>query len=258
MSGLQHSRGNKKMLQAILNKLNKINLESEGEPINDIKNSLPFEIIDRYGAIQPKPTITWSYSTYDFDSVYKSTVEYGIHHDKLLAQILYESAKDGPGRGYIVELGTQYGSGTCLLASGSKARQREKVITIDNDRGEIGSLYSSEFWDRHPVEAMRFEMNCIMMGIHDWVITIGGSSKWAAQSLNLPVRVLYIDANHEYNGCASDILMWKDKIITGGLVILHDYSDHAVKQAIADYIVNSDDFTDIIEISEMAVLTQKK
>ncbi len=242
------------MLSGILNRLAGIELDVSPQVIGSV---LPIDIPIRYGDMQPKPIITWRYSTYDFDSVYQTAIDYNIAHDKKLAQILYESAKLGPGNGYIVELGTYYGYGTCMLASGSKASRREKVITIDNDKGETNSLYSNTFWERHPVASMRFEMNCIMMGIHDWIITIGGESSWAAQSLNIPVRVLFIDANHEYEGCGSDILLWKDKIIPGGLIILHDYIDPAVKRAIEEFIIKSGEFSNIIEITEQVVLCQK-
>lgn len=219
--------------------------------------NLPFKLEDRYIPRQKLPTITWEDTGYDFASVCKRLSQYEVSYESMLAQLLYESAREGPGEGFIVELGTDYGIGACYLASGSKAADREKVITIDNDRGEEKSLYSTEFWERQPMKSARFVLNVMLMGVQDWIIPVGSSSKWASEHLDINIRLLFIDASHDYEHCASDILLWQDKIIPGGIVILHDYIEEPVKRAIDDYIVKSDKFADIIEVTGQTVITQK-
>ena len=224
--------------------------------------TFPFELVDRYQYPQKIPKVSWEDFDFNFDSFHEMLCRFGNAHTLETAKLLFELGKEGPKEGFIVEIGTCWGNGACYLAAGSKMANREKVITIDNDLGDDQTLYTSLFWDGPPVRNMRLSLNLIMSGVYDWVIPMGASSKIASEILDIPIRALFVDGSHDYEHCASDILMWKDKIVPGGVIVFHDYDSEPetdqVKEAVKDCVEDSEEFTDIEVISKMTALALKR
>lgn len=128
------------------------------------------------------------------------------------AQLLHQLARNGPGRGNIVEIGSAYGLSTMVLADGARRAGRDKVYTIDPH-----SFYGSEAemranFDRH--------------GMTNWITAVVSESGPAAKSLKVgPIRLLYIDGLHTYEGARADIKDWVPKVVPGGIVVFDDYFD---------------------------------
>ena len=54
---------------------------------------------------------------------------------------------------------------------------------------------------------------------------------------NLPISLLFVDGDHSYDGCYSDLQAWLPKMTSDGIVVFHDYiwSD-GVKQAVQEFL----------------------
>jgi predicted O-methyltransferase YrrM len=150
-------------------------------------------------------------------------------------EFLFRCAREGFGKGLIVEIGCYKGRSTIALASGSKSRNREKVYVVDPLRE--GS------WREE------FLKNIREAGLEDYVIADFRRSEEAVKDFKGAVRLLFIDGSHEYKDVSGDILFWKEFLIEGGLIILHDYFPkghryyiEGVHRATEELIEHSPDF----------------
>lgn len=111
----------------------------------------------------------------------------------------------------IVEIGTGWGESASFF---SKLKPNWKIYTIDafGLYGD-GRIYSS--FDMYACKK-------IYQGLGDNVIQIlGDSSKvpW-----ELPIDVLFIDGDHEFQGCRKDFLNYEPHVVAGGFIIFDDYN----------------------------------
>ena len=173
------------------------------------------------------------------------------------ARLLYTLARRGPGDGAIVEIGSAWGRSTIILATGSKRARREKVHAIDPHTGQGQSAQSrppEEDWYPRRSRGLHtkfkapetlwylereflaekgslpgFEHNIRRFGVEDWVIPVVALSGDAAGSLDTgPIRLLYIDGLHTYEGVKADIADWTPRVAPGGIVVFDDYYKEGV------------------------------
>lgn len=148
---------------------------------------------------------------------------------------LYKCACDGYGEGFIVEIGSYQGRSTISLAMGTKLKGREKVYVVD------------------PLEDLRirdlFIKNIKQAKVEDYVIPNYVKSEEIIRNIDFDIRLLFIDGSHKFEDVKKDILLWKDYLIEGGIIAIHDYlpeghSCHLrdVNKAVEEFIINSDDF----------------
>lgn len=138
---------------------------------------------------------------------------------------LYHAAAYGPGAGEIVEVGSFKGKSTIWLAHGSKTTGRERVHAVDTHLGSPEHQAGGAFADRMPPEGTTehvFRENIRRAGLVDHVVPLVMSSAAALSSWRAPIRLLFIDAAHEYEAVRSDFLAWQKHVIVGGLVAFHD------------------------------------
>ena len=187
----------------------------------------------------PRPNITWEEFPADltFDEYHQRAEQFGMQHTQTHGEILFNEAKYGKGKGWILETGTYWAAGACYLAAGSKTANREKVITIDIDRGHKHTLYTPEFYFRVPIGVARGYMNALMMGVQDWIIPIRGSVEEVMSILNIQIRLAHIDAGHDTDNCGMDIISIFPLMVSGGKMIFHDFSSLTVKEAIRQYVL---------------------
>lgn len=150
-------------------------------------------------------------------------------------EFLFKCASDGYGKGLIVEIGSYKGRTTISLVLGSKAKKREKIYAIDpQDDLRIREI---------------FIKNIKRAKIEDCIIVNYIKSEEIISNFNFDIRLLFIDGSHKYEDVKKDILLWKDYLIDGGIIAIHDYlpEDHLshlpdVNRAVDEFIINSDDF----------------
>jgi hypothetical protein len=148
---------------------------------------------------------------------------------------LYRCAKQGYGQGAIVEIGSFKGRTTIALALGSKAARREKIYAIDPlTDPQIREIFTA---------------NISQAQVADQVIPVFKRSAAARQDFNDGIRLLFIDGCHDYERVKEDIVLWKDALIEGGIIALHDYLPESsasfvvgVNKAVAEHILHSGEF----------------
>jgi MMP 1-O-methyltransferase len=157
------------------------------------------------------------------------------------AYLLYSAARNGPGQGAIVEIGSAWGRSTVFLAAGSMRAKREKVIAIDPHTGDdrflrgIGPAPFEKRLARRHVPPLtpasptfnsfeEFSANIRKFGLGEWVEPVVATSMVAARRFGRgAIRLLFIDGLHTYQGVASDISDWVPRVCRGGIVVFDDY-----------------------------------
>jgi len=69
-------------------------------------------------------------------------------------------------------------------------------------------------------------------------------SSEAAQGWCQPVRLLWIDGDHNYEAVKEDFLLWEPHVIEGGVIALHDtYTWEGPRKVVEENILRSDRFS---------------
>jgi glycosyltransferase involved in cell wall biosynthesis len=139
---------------------------------------------------------------------------------------LHRLAKNGPGRGNVVEIGSLMGLSTCWLSSGSKAAGRLPVMAVDHFKGSPEHQADGS----HPIEAIaktgttlpRFRANIERKGLSDSVVVREGASADVAAQWSHPIRLLFIDGDHSYKATRQDAEAWSRHVAPEGLMAFHD------------------------------------
>jgi predicted O-methyltransferase YrrM len=149
---------------------------------------------------------------------------------------LFELAANGPSSGEIVNIGIYLGGSSIILAKASKSKNREKVHSFDISIRDS----SQEYYLKNDVA--------------DWVIpqeleSVAAAKDWSYKN-NQPIRLLFVDGDHSYEGCKNDILFWSKELVPDGVVAVHDYGNiqggkfSEVVKAVYDTIISSGEFYD--------------
>jgi len=120
---------------------------------------------------------------------------------------LYALAARGPEVGAIVEIGSNRGKSTALLARAARLAGRERVHAIDPHRGGTEA---------------EFRANLAREGLDDWVIPHVAKSQEFVSTWRDPIRLLFIDGLHTYEGVRADYTDWAPFVVGGGVIALHD------------------------------------
>jgi hypothetical protein len=123
-------------------------------------------------------------------------------------------------------------------------------------------LYLVDIWEQMP-----FIDGCASFG-EDWhdanyrqvrnlfendnrvCILKGFSHKMASFVSDDSLGLVYIDGDHTYNGCKSDIKVWMPKLKQGGIMAFHDYNDfpnYGVKRAVIEFMKGENEINIIEE-----------
>ena len=125
---------------------------------------------------------------------------------------LIQLANRVPKGGTIVELGSEYGRSAAAFAKG--AGESVQIYSFDlfpDDHPEVGrlidaykvNLTEAGFMGR--TQMIRFDS---AEGGHQW--------KYG------PVHLLFIDADHSYEGALRDAMAWSEHVALGGVIAFHD------------------------------------
>lgn len=110
------------------------------------------------------------------------------------------------GTGEIVEIGTLAGHSLVALATAQKHAGGTPVTAID------------------PAPHPRLREHVRRAGLEDWVNLIEGRAEEVLGGWSSPIELLWIDGDHSPQAVRRDILGWKDFVVGGGLIVLHDYA----------------------------------
>jgi len=163
-------------------------------------------------------------------------------------KLLYNLAKGVPRKQAIVELGSWKGKSTVWLAKGTEAGQMNKVYSIDPHSGSKAHVSEGEM-----NTYTAFLTNLTKAGVQATVIPLVTTSDKAAQRWREGVGLLWVDASHEYEDVKHDFLSWKQHLLPGAMVALHDCDKPGPAQVVEEYLDHSSDFTTIQSVDTIIV-----
>jgi predicted O-methyltransferase YrrM len=169
--------------------------------------------------------------------VFKHVAEIGSSTCYTDLHFLFLLARDGWGKGVIVEIGAFKGKSTCMLALGSMGSGRETVVSIDphlegtQAQCAVNMKRCKVSFQVYPIISdsesarVRFTEYCNSRGMAEPAI-----------------RLMFIDGSHEYEYVKKDILLWKDAVIDGGVIAFHDYAWAGVRRALDELVKDNPEF----------------
>ena len=172
------------------------------------------------------------------------------------AKYLYSLAYRGPGKGALVEIGSWKGKSTIVLATGSRAAGRERVYAIDHHKGGLDQ--EGLGYVEVDTEA-EFRQNIQSAGIEDYVVPMVMKSSEAVQKWEGPIRLLWIDGDHDYEAVKNDFLLWEPYIVPGGVIAFHDtYAWEGPRRVVEEYILGSDRFSILGFVDAITAVKKKR
>jgi MMP 1-O-methyltransferase len=150
------------------------------------------------------------------------------------AVLLHQLALGIKGGRHVVELGAYQGRSTIALASARATAGLSAVISVDTFRGspenqpggrhhDASLLNIDGILDTYPSFYANMEHNELISYVDVWRMT---TSEAACKFVG-DIGLLFVDADHSYNGVSLDLQAWLPHLAMGGTVVLHDVGDWA-------------------------------
>ena len=142
---------------------------------------------------------------------------------------LYNYALNSSKKGPILEIGSYCGKSTIYLATAAK-EYNGCVYSVDH---HTGSEENQVGWEYHDVELFdketgrinsfpEFMRNLRKANLLDTVVPIVSDSSLVSRYWKIPLSMVFIDGGHTMEAAFNDFNNWKDKIIKGGILAIHD------------------------------------
>ena len=131
--------------------------------------------------------------------------------------------------GPVLEIGTYCGKSTLNFALVAK-KIDGLIYTVDHHTGseehQLGEEYHDEdLYDRRMEKfntLPEFLKNLSSSNLAKYIIPILNKSSEASKTFSELISLLFIDGGHSLEAALSDYNSWKDKICSGGLLVIHD------------------------------------
>jgi predicted O-methyltransferase YrrM len=167
-----------------------------------------------------------------------------ISHPEMDA--LYAAALERPA-GHVVEVGRFSGGTAMVLAAAGRAAGRPGITSVDIER-----LPSAEYF---------FEVN----GLDGDIALLHGDSaalaaEWGARTPDPGIALLFIDADHSYDGVVRDLTAWTRYLVPGGALVLHDVGspDCGVARAVHYFVANNSDYAGLRQVDTMLFCERRR
>jgi predicted O-methyltransferase YrrM len=149
-----------------------------------------------------------------------------------------------PANGLALEVGSFKGKSASFIASGL---------------GPTARLACVDTWRN---DAMPYDSQCDVMSeflrntdnYRDLIETHRGTSAEVAEKWSRTLDVLFIDGDHSYQGCSTDMKAWMPFVRQGGWVAFHDSSEEGVDRAIRELFPKSNRRSDLYAWSIFAAV----
>ena len=150
-----------------------------------------------------------------------------LDHDEGIC--LYNHALSSSKKGPILEIGSYCGKSTIYLATAAK-EYNCSVYSVDHHTGseenQVGLEYHDiELFDEETGKINSFPefmRNLRKANLLDTVIPIVSDSSLVSRDWKIPLSMVFIDGGHTMEAAFNDFNNWKDKIIKGGILAIHD------------------------------------
>ena len=142
---------------------------------------------------------------------------------------LYNYALNSSKKGPILEIGSYCGKSTIYLATAAK-ENNGCIYSVDH---HTGSEENQVGWEYHDIELFdeetgrinsfpEFMRNLRKANLLDTVVPIVSDSSLVSRYWKIPLSMVFIDGGHTMEAALNDFNNWKDKIIKGGILAIHD------------------------------------
>jgi predicted O-methyltransferase YrrM len=142
---------------------------------------------------------------------------------------LYNYALNSSKKGPILEIGYYCGKSTIYIATAAK-KYSGCVYSVDH---HTGSEENQVGWEYHDIELFdeetgrinsfpEFMRNLRKANLLDTVVPIVSDSSLVSRYWKIPLSMVFIDGGHTMEAAFNDFNNWKDKIIKGGILAIHD------------------------------------
>ena len=179
----------------------------------------------------------------------------GVHGQILAAEglLLAELAAQVPNTQVIVELGAYKGKSSCYLAAGAKAGCGALVYSVD--------LWEKSPWPEYasPEIPQNWRDNIGHLGLVGQAIPINADSAEAAGLIGHKIGLLFVDADHNYDGVCQDIATWAPRVDPNGVLVFHDANAElwGVARAIREKLLPTGRYTYQLEMG-LGILRRAK
>ena len=142
-----------------------------------------------------------------------------------------------PGNGVTLEIGSFKGKSTIILSKAEqKLRGKVNIVAMD-------PLTSPSKTDPDNSSRDDFFGNLEHAGVKNVVEFYEQRSQELADDWKRPIRLLWIDGDHTYDGVTSDIINYVNHLTVGGVIAFHDVMHfEGVSRAFAKHVLRSDAF----------------
>lgn len=150
-------------------------------------------------------------------------------------------------RGELIELVNEFNLPKFIVEVGvAEGRFAEEIYKWD-----IDELWLVDLWETMPFidgcasfdqqwhDANYKRVKELFEGKKDVFIMKGFSHKIAESIPDESMGLIYIDSDHSYGGCKSDVKSWWPKLVPGGIMAFHDYGDwqnYGVNRAVIEHV----------------------
>lgn len=152
------------------------------------------------------------------------------------AEALLEAAACRPA-GRVVEVGRFSGGTAVLLALGARLGGQPGVVSVDQVRLPAADHF------------------CRVNGLAGDVELLDGDSvaiatEWRQRQRDAGISLLFVDADHSYEGVTRDLASWVPHVVPGGTIALHDNTtpDCGVAKAVYRHLAGRDEFVNFRQV----------
>jgi predicted O-methyltransferase YrrM len=197
---------------------------------------------------------------------------------------LFLLSMTAPTDNMIVEVGSYLGRSTTYMALGSLISGKKGVYAVDmfpkcSDwyLGKDGYYHikGSDYYleERIYKDRARFFYSdnyyqstldifrdiIVKIGLGDFIEPYKGSSADFVEQIRAPLRMVFIDGDHTYEGVIKDIVSLADMLTENGFLCFHDYSSSfpGVVRAVDEYVINSESYGDIYQVKDLLIARKK-
>lgn len=187
------------------------------------------------------------YSLYD-GNLSVAKLPFSMMMQNIERRFLFELAKRVSHHEAIFEIGRNSGGSTLALALGNQVKHNLSVlVSLDILHNPLYDYYAKKY------EVIK-KITCFVQDSKTF--------DWEGENKNLPIGLLWIDGEHTYNGCKSDIERYKGFLSDGGMIAVHDYGSGnpeiaGIMKAVHESIVEDDNFENFCVIGSI-FFAQKK
>ena len=155
---------------------------------------------------------------------------------------LFALAKKCTGDGIIVEIGSWKGKSTICLAKGSQQSNGVKIYAVDPHQ----ETFTHKNWSTGQSTLDQFRENIKKSNLDELVVPIVKTSRDAANDIDKPVELIFIDGNHQYEAVREDLQRWFPKVKDGGIMAFHDTTDYdGPRRVVSEFVFRSKYFKHI-------------